>query len=330
MLLTFEDGTRGVMCNAIHRYAKANNKYMKNYNKNVKSSFLEYLEANNLYGWAMSKKLRVGEFELINPEDYTEDIIKKYDENDDYGAILEVDVDYPKHLHKLHSDLPFLPERMKINKVDKLICNLQNKRNYFVHIALLKQALDHGLILKKVHKVSKFKKEAWLKPYIDMNTDVRKEAKSEFEKDFLKLMNNTVFGKTMENVRNHRDIILVTTDKRRSILASEPNYHLSKRISEHLMIMEIRKVELKMNKPIYLDQAVLDISKTLMYEFWYDYIKSKYEEKARLCYMDTDSFVIHIKTEDFYKDIADDMKRRFNTSNYDEADKRPLPTGEKK
>ena len=149
MLLTFEDGTREGMCIAIHRYAKANNKYMKNYNKNVESSFLDYLDANNLYGWAMSKKLPVGDFELINPEDYTEDIIKKYDENDDYGAILIVDVDYPKKLHKLHSDLPFLPERMKINKVDKLICNTQNKINYVVHIAALKEALDHRLILKK-------------------------------------------------------------------------------------------------------------------------------------------------------------------------------------
>ena len=104
---------------------------------------------------AMSKKLPVGEFEWINPKDYTEDIIKKYDENDDYGAILEVDVDYLKHLHKLHSDLPFLPERIKINKVDKLICNVENKRNYVLHITALKQALDHGLILKKVHRVIK-------------------------------------------------------------------------------------------------------------------------------------------------------------------------------
>ena len=132
----------------------------------------------------------------------------------------------------------------------------------------------------------------------------------------------------MENVRNHRDIKLVISDKRRSILASEPNYHLSKRISKGLMIMEMRKVEVKMNKPMYLGQAVLDISKTLMYEFWYDYIKPKYGGNARLCYMDTDSFVIHIKTEDFYKDIAADVKRWFDTSNYDEADKRPLPTGE--
>ena len=203
MLLTFEDGTRGEMCNAIHRYAKANNKCIKNYNKNVESSYLQYQDANNLYGWAMSKILPVGEFELINPEDYTEDIIKRYDENDDYGAILIADVDYPKKLYKLHSDLPFLSERMKINKVDKLICNTQNKRNYVVHIAVLKQALDHGLIFKKVHKVIKFKQEAWLKSYIDMNTDLRKESKNEFEKGFFKLMNNSVFGKTMENVRNH-------------------------------------------------------------------------------------------------------------------------------
>ena len=121
----------------------------------------------------MCEKLPVGEFASVNTEDYTEDIIKKYDENDDYGAILEVDVDYPKHLHKLHSDLPFLPERMKINKVDKLICNVQNKRNYVVHITAFKQILDHGLIFKKVHRVIKFKQEAWLKPYIDMNTDLR-------------------------------------------------------------------------------------------------------------------------------------------------------------
>ena len=143
-------------------------------------------------------------------------------------------------------------------------------------------------------------------------------------------MNNSVFGKTMENVRNHRDIKLVTSDKRRSILASKSNYHSSKCISKDLMIMEMRKVEVKMNKPIYLGQAILDISKTLMYEFWYDYIKPKYGDKARLCYMDTDSFVMHIKTEDFYKDIAGDVERWFDTSNYDEKDKRPLPIGKNK
>ena len=163
-----------------------------------------------------------------------------------------------------------------------------------------------------------------------MNTRKRKGAKNSFDKDFFKLMNNAAFGKAMKNVRNHRDIKLVTSDKRRSISVSEPNYHSSKCISKDLMIMELRKVEVKMTKPIYLGQAILDISKTLMYEFWYDYIKPKYKDKARLCYMDADSFVMYIKTEDFYKDIASDVERWFDTSNYDEVDKRPLPIDKSK
>ena len=139
-------------------------------------------------------------------------------------------------------------------------------------------------------------------------------------------MNNAVFGKTMENIRKHRDIKLVTTDKRRNQLASEPNYHTTKYFSESLMAIEMKKTKVKMNKPIYLGMSILDISKTLMYEFWYDYIKPKYQDKAKLCYMDTDSFVIHIKTEDFYEDIANDVEKWFDTSNY-ENDKRPLPLG---
>ena len=163
-----------------------------------------------------------------------------------------------------------------------------------------------------------------------MNTELRKNAKNDFEKDFFKLMNNSVFGKTMENERNHRDIKLVTTDKRRSILAPEPNYHSSKCISKDLMIKGMRKIAVKMNKLIYLGQAILDISKTLMYEFCYDYIKPKYGDKARLCYMDTDSFVKHIKRESSYKDIAEDVERWFDTSNYDEKYQRPLPIGKNK
>ena len=293
MLIMFEEGTSGGMCQATYRYAKANNKYMKNYDKNKKSTYLEYLDTNNLYKWAMSEKLPVGNFKWIKKDEvskFNEEYIKNYDENSDKGYIFEVDVEYPKNIHKLHSDLPFLPERMKIDKCTKLVCSTQNKENYVVHIRALKQALNHGLKLAKVHRIIQFDQEAWLKLYIDMNTDLRKHAENDFEKGFFKLMNNAVFGKTMENVRNHRDIKLVTTDKRRSILAPEPNYLSSKCISK------MRKVEVKMNKPIYLGQAILDISKTLMYEFWYDYIKPKYGDKARLCYMDTDSFVMCIKT----------------------------------
>ena len=150
----------------------------------------------------------------------------------------------------LHNDLSFLPERMKINKYDKLVCNLNDKENYPAHILALKQALNHGLKLKKVHSVTEFRQEYWLKPYIDLNTDLRKDAKNDFEKDFLKLINHSVFGKTMENARNHRNIRIVTADKRRSILASEPNYHLTKYISKDLLIMEMNKVEVKKNKPM--------------------------------------------------------------------------------
>ena len=140
-------------------------------------------------------------------------------------------------------------------------------------------------------------------------------------------MNNSVFAKTMKNVRNHGDIKIVTTNKQRNKFASEPNYHSPKYISKDLLIMEIKKVEVKMNKPVYLAQAILDISKTLMYKFWYDYIKRKYVDNARLCYTDTDSFIINIKTKDFYKDISNDIKEWYDTSNYDENDKRLLPIG---
>ena len=163
-----------------------------------------------------------------------------------------------------------------------------------------------------------------------MNTELRIQAKNDFEKDFFKLMNNADFGKTMENVRNHRDIKIVTTDKRRSILASEPNYHSTKYISKDLLIMEMKKFEIKMNKPIYLGQTILDISKTLTYEFWYYYIKPMYGDKAKLCYTDTDSLAIHIKTGDFCKDIASDVEKWFDTSNYNKKDNRPLPIGKNK
>ena len=163
-----------------------------------------------------------------------------------------------------------------------------------------------------------------------MNTELRIQAKNDFEKDFFKLMNNADFGKTMENVGNHRDIKIVTTDQRRIILASEPNFHSTKYISKDLLIMKMKKAEIKMNKPIYLGQTILDISKTLTYEFWYYYIKPMYGDKAKLCYTDTDSLVIHIKTDDFYKDISNDVERLFDTSNYDKKDNRPLPIGKNK
>ena len=313
MLLMVEEGIRGGICHSIHRYTKANNKYMKNYNINEESSYIQYLDANNLYGWAMSKKLPVNGFKWFNSNKINEEFIKNYYENDKKGYILEADVKYLKKLHDLHSDLPFLPERMEKNKCKKLVCNLYDKKKYVVHIKSLKQALNHGLKLK---------------PYIDMNAELRKLVKNDFEKDLFKLINNSVFGKTMENIRKYRDIKLVTMDKKRSKLVSEPNFHAMNLISDDLSIIEMKKPKIKMNKPIYLGLSILEISKILIYEFWYDYMKPKYNDNVKLCYMDTDSFVMNIKTNDFYKDIAHDLYHRFDTSNY--GVNRPLPIGKNK
>ena len=248
----------------------------------------------------MSQKLPVNGFRWINDvTEIDEEFIKNYDEDNDKGYILEVDVKYPRKLHDLHSDLPFLPKRMKIDKCKKLVCNLRNKKKDVVHIRSLKQALNHGLKLKKVHRVMQFNQEAWLKTYIDMNTELRKIAKNDFEKDFFKLMHNAVFGKTMENVRKHRDIQLVKTDEKRSKLLSEPNYHTINLISENLSIIEMKRTKVKMNKLIYLGLSILEITKILMYEFSYDYMKPKYDDKVKLCYMDTNSFIMNIKTEKF-------------------------------
>ena len=209
----------------------------------------------------------------------------------------------------------FYPKEKKVEKVEKLICSTEDKEKYVVHITALKQALNHRLKLKKVHRTIQFKQKGWLKSYIDMNTELRKKTQNEFEKNFFKLMNNSVFGKTMENVRshrnvrNHRDIKLVTSDKRRKRLVSEPNYHSHKKFSDHLMAIEMKKTRVKMTKPLYLGMSILDISKILMSEFSYDYIKPKYGDRAKLCYTDTDSFIIYIKTEDFFKDIFSDVER---------------------
>ena len=214
MLLLFEKGIRGGMCNTVCKYVKANNKYMKNHDKTKESIFLMYVDANNLYGKAISKKLPVDEFTWeTDLSIFTDDFIKSYDLG--YMIyIFYVDITYPKELYELHKNLPFLPDRLEVNKVDKLVASVYDKNNYVIHINALKQALNHGLVLKKVHAVISFNHAAWLKPYIDMNTKLRTQAKNDFEKDYFKLKNNSAFGKTMENIRKHRDIKLVNNDKK--------------------------------------------------------------------------------------------------------------------
>ena len=332
MLLMFEKGIRGGITQAIHRYAKANNKYMGDqYDADEESSYLQYLDANNLYGWAMSQELPTHRFKWITDvKDFTTGNIGRLVKKNKHGYLLEVNVDYPQELHDKHNDFPFLAEKMKIKKVEKLIPNLHNKKKYVIHIRALDQALKHGLVLKKVHRVIQFDQSAWLKAYIDLNTGLSTAATNNFEKDFFKLMNNSVFGKTMENIRNHKDMKLVTNEHKYMKNVMKPNFKDSVKFSEHLMGIEMGKTEVKMIKPVYLGHAISDLSKLVMYEFHYDYMQPKYGEKLQLCYMDTDSFIYQIKTIDYYKDIADDVETRFDTSGYSKDDARPLSIGKNK
>ena len=300
---------------------------MEEYDSNKPTKYMQYLDANNLYGWEMSQPLPTGEFKWIKCDDGNpKDLVERFAAEKDYGYLLEVDVSYPKELHDLHNDLPFMCTKMKINGVEKLIPNLY-KRKYIIHIRALKQALDHGLVLERIHRCIRFKQSPWMKEYIDFNTRLRTAAKNDFEKDFYKLMNNSVFGKTMENIRRHQDIRLVKNKKNYLKAVMRPNFKSGTLLGPDLMGCEMGKVKVVMNKPVYLGQAILDLSKIIMYEFYYDYMLPKYGNNIKLCYMDTDSLVYDIETEDFYKDIAEDVEARFDTSGYCD---RPLPVGKNK
>ena len=203
MLLMFERGICGGIMQSVHRWAAANNPYMDEYDNSKPTKYLQYLDANNLYGWAMSQPLPTGEFRWVKCDSNPNKLVEMFAAKKDYGYLLEVDVSYPKELHDLHNDLPFMCTKMKINGVEKLIPNLYYKRKYILHIRALEQASDHGLVLERIHRCIEFKQSPWMKECIDLNTRLRTSAKNDFGKDFHKLMNNSVFGKTMENIRRH-------------------------------------------------------------------------------------------------------------------------------
>ena len=279
MLLMVERGIRGGVSMISKRYAKAINKYMgKSYVNNLVSVFLMYLDANNLYGVAMSMKLPTHGFKWM-----TEEELSCWES---YPCILEVDLDYPKELHDLHNDYPLAPERIMCkNNVEKLIPNLYNKERYVLHYENLKQYMKLGLQLKKIHRGIRFEESEWLKPYVDMNTGLKAKAKNKFDKDFFKLMNNSVFGKTMENIRNRVDVRLVNNRNMAKKLVAKPNFKHLNVFSEELLAVHMKKTKLTMNKPIYLGMSILDLSKTIMYDFHYNYSSMNMQRLAQFMRM---------------------------------------------
>lgn len=327
MLMFVEKGIRGGVSQCSHRYAKANNEYMAEYTAEERKSYLLYLDENNLYGWSMSQSLPLRDFQWC--DDFID--VTAISDDSETGYILEVDLDYPCELHDEHNAYPLAP----VNKIPpgckekRLLLTLENKRNYIVHYRNLKLYLKHGLVLKKIHKVIQFHQEPFLKKYIEHNTTLRMAATNSFEKNFYKLMNNSVFGKCMEDVRRRRDIRLCCTDKQAEKLIAKPNFHERNIFSSTLAAVHMRKTEIFFKKPITIGMAVLDISKTLMYKFYYEYMQPTYKQNLNLLYTDTDSFIFHIFTEDIYNDMKKSLER-FDTSDYAENNVYGMPRVNKK
>ena len=323
----FEKGIRGGISMISTRHGKANNKYMgERFDINKLVKYIIYLDANNLYGYAMCKKLPTGGFKWM-----TEEELENWRElTCNAGCILEVDLEYPEGLHDLHNEYPLAPERQMINKVEKLIPNLNNKKKYVLHYENLKLYESLGLKITHIHRGIKFEEREWMKPYIDLNTHLHAQAKNEFEKDFFKLLNNSVFGKTMGNIRKRVNVTLVNSRKKAAKLVSKPNFKKFTIFSEKLGAIEMGKTQIYFNKPVYLGMCILDLSKTLMYDFHYNYIKQKYNERAKLLFTDTDSLAYEIQTSDFYRDISSDVEAMFDTSNFEQGHPSAIPTGKNK
>ena len=237
-----------------------------------------------------------------------------------------MDLEYPNELHDLHNDYPMAPEVMNVKanmlsdkqteiyeflnhnkptdeKTNKLVLNLNDKEKYVIHIRTLQFYLKQGLKLKKIHRAIKFEQKEVLKPYIEFNTEKGKNARNDFEKDVYKLMNNAIFGKTMEDKRKHLDFEVVSDETRYMKCVSSPNFKHSHIINENLVGVEQQKAKLKLDKPVFIGMSILDLSKQHMYKFYYDVMKLKYGDNIKMVYTDTDSFVFHTKTNDIYEDL---------------------------
>ena len=336
MHLMIERGMRGGISIVSKRHAKANNPLVEDYDPAQSTNYITYLDANNLYGWAMSLPLPKKGFhwKRVMP---TEEQIMKMKWNSKKGWILEVDLEYPSNLHDFHNDYPLAPEKKTIKpeqmseyqhllmaehkltppNTEKLLLTLEDKEKYVVHYRNLQFYLRQGMRLKNVHRAIEFEQEPWMEPYIRMNTEFRKQASNDFETDFYKLMNNSVFGKAMENLRNRVDVKIVReweTDKIRKLLSS-PSFDRFAIFGNDMAGIHMHKTKLVLNKPVYTGMTILENRKILMYDFFYNHLKAKYGHKCQLVYTDTDSLVLDIQTEDVYKDMQENSWV-YDTSNY--------------
>ena len=324
-------GIRGGISMISNRYAVANNPLVSCYDETKPTSYLMYYDANNLYGWAMSQFLPTGDFRWLSEKQIEKIDIMSVSKRSERGYILEVDIEYPSELHDEHNDYPLAPENITITpdmysplqkekfpaaSEEKLTPNLNNKMNYVIHYRNLQQYIDLGMRLTKIHRILEFKQSPWLKDYIDLNTQQRVLATSDFAKDFFKLMNNAVFGKTLENMSIRINIELITSEAILKKRVALPSFKRAKRFNNTLVGVHRRVVKLKLTSPIYIGFAILDISKIIMYDFHYHHMKQVYPgDKLKLLFTDTDSLAYEIKTDDVYSDMLNHSKK-FDFSGY--------------
>ena len=337
-LLFIERGIRGGVSYICNRYARSNFPDSNDYSPDADTSFISYIDCNNLYGLAQTQPLPISEFSFLNEKDTKELKIMDIADDAEYGYILEVDLNYPDSLHDYHADYPLCPEHLRVtedmlserqqelmkkfnlkapggpNDARKLIPNLLPKRRYVLHYRCLKFYIQEGLELVRVHRVMRFRQQDWIAPYVTSNTKRRQESKNAFEKAFFKLMINALFGKLMEQLRKRVDCRIVTSAAQAKRLTAKATFVSFKIINEDITIVKMRKTSIYWNKPIYCGLAVLDLSKLWMYQFYYSHIKRIYGERVKLLFTDTDSFCLSIKTTNVYEDM------RQNAEWYDLSD----------
>lgn len=327
MILLIERGIRGGVSNVFKRHAVANNQYLNSYDPKMDSSFIVYLDCNNLYGMSLSLPLPINGFRWCDINILEDIDWINIDENSDKGYIIECDLNYPKELHELHDNFPLAPEKLTIQNeflsdyqhdiinflknnqhkrvpTEKLLTTLYDKKNYVIHSSVLKFYLENGLKLIRIHKGIEFSQKAWLRPYIELNTTLRQQSKNDFEKNFYKLMSNAVFGKSIEQKRSHRDIKIALTPNQAKIWIKKPHFKKFSIIDENKVIIEMNKTKVFLDRPIFIGFSCLDLSKCHMYKLFYSLFKRIYDNKCSLLMSDTDSLLMEIKTKDIFKDFA--------------------------
>jgi hypothetical protein len=342
MFTMIHQNLRGGVAMISKRLGNANNKYMnRHYDPNQPSKYLLYIDANNLYGWSLSQPLPDSKFEWMSETEWQNIDWLAQSDNQETGYIVECDFSYPDELHDTHSDYPLAPERLVVEtamlsdaqrqqkaayftkfgtvKYSKLIPNLFTKRKYACHYMNLRFYLEHGLVLTKIHRVLRFHQSRWLAQYIAKNSELRCKARNDFEKDFYKLMNNAVYGKTCENVLKRQDIHLVTDTAKTKKLIDKPHCIGYRIFTRDIAAVAMQKLAAEVNKPTYVGLAVLEYAKLHMYRFHYDQaLKHWPNGRARLILTDTDSLLYEIATDDVYADIQNtpELHDWFDLSNY--------------